>query len=253
MKTFWETILVAFSMFSRVPSKHVEWNEKNQKYSLLAFPLVGVLIGGLWLLVLWLCDSYGLPSLLTAAFLTALPLLVTGGIHMDGYADTVDALSSHQPPERKQEILKDPHAGAFAIMHIAVYYVVWFAAAAVLAEKGLSLTIPLSFVLSRALSALAVAMFPLAKNTGLVHAFAESADKKRVKTWSIVFAVLLSAGIILTNFYGFAALVAAALTFLWFRHVADKEFGGLSGDLSGWFVSKCELYMLVATAVVLSI
>ena len=42
MKTFFETILVAFGMFSRVPVPQVEWNEKNRKYSMLAFPLVGI-------------------------------------------------------------------------------------------------------------------------------------------------------------------------------------------------------------------
>ncbi|MBQ1596152.1 MAG: adenosylcobinamide-GDP ribazoletransferase, partial [Clostridia bacterium] len=94
MKTFFETILVAFGMFSRVPVPQVEWNEKNRKYSMLAFPLVGLVLGLCWVIVASVCRHFGLPALLTGGLLTALPVLVAGGIHLDGYADAVDALSS---------------------------------------------------------------------------------------------------------------------------------------------------------------
>lgn len=58
---------------------------------------------------------------LFASIAVCIPLLVTGGIHMDGYMDTVDALSSHQSVEKKLEILKDPNAGAFAVIYCGIY------------------------------------------------------------------------------------------------------------------------------------
>ena len=180
MKHFFETILVAFGMFSRIPVPQVEWNEKNRKYSMLAFPLVGLVLGLCWVIVAALCRQFGLPELLTGALLTALPVLVVGGIHLDGYADAVDALSSHGDKEKKLAIMKDPHVGSFAVIHLVVCFLLWFAACTVLAEKSLEewLLVGLTFVLSRSLSGLAVTTFPMAKDTGLAKSFADDADKK---------------------------------------------------------------------------
>ena len=57
----------------------------------------------------------------------ALPLLVTGGIHADGFCDTVDALSSHAEREKMLEILKDSHCGAFAVIFFGLWLVLWLA------------------------------------------------------------------------------------------------------------------------------
>lgn len=257
MKTFWETILVTFSMYSRVPVKQVEWTEQNRKYSMLAFPLVGVVLGALWFLVAYLGHALGLPALLTGALLTGLPLLVVGGIHLDGYADTCDALSSHGDREKKLAIMKDPHVGSFAVMHVAVYLILWFAACTVLAEADVEVwaICALCFVYSRTLSGRAVATFPVAEGSGLVKAFAEDADKKRVKNGTLALAVVLIVLMIPIDVFfetmpaAIFALAVANLVFVWYRHIADKDFGGINGDLAGWFLCKAELWMLVAAAV----
>ena len=193
MKNFFETILVAFGMFSRVPVPQVEWNEKNRKYSMLAFPMVGLVLGLCWFLIASLGRQFGLPSFLTGALLTALPVLVVGGIHLDGYADTVDALSSHGDKAKKLEIMKDPHVGSFAVIHLVIYFLLWFAACTVLAEKSAEvwLLAGMTFVLSRSLSGLAVATFPMAKDTGLAKSFADEADKKTVRGGLIAVLVVL--------------------------------------------------------------
>ena len=115
--TVLQTIAVAFAMFSAVPVPQFDWNEKNMRYSLCAFPLVGVLCGVLWCV----CASLPLPAMVRAAGFCLIPIWVTGGIHLDGYADTCDALSSYGDREKKLEILKDPHLGAFAVISLAVY------------------------------------------------------------------------------------------------------------------------------------
>ena len=102
----------------------------------------------------------------------------------------------------------------------------------------------LALVLERACSGYAVAAFPLAKNTGLAHTFATAADRTTVRRvlgcLSIVLAVALFA-------LGGGVLVLAAGGGLWRYHrVAVKQFGGITGDLAGWFLQKAELYMLAA-------
>lgn len=108
MRTVFETIAAAFSMFSALPVPCVEWTGKNTRWLLAAFPLVGTVIGGLCWGWVVLCGWLSLPDIMRGAGLTLIPVLVTGGIHLDGYADIWDALSSHAPPEKKQEILQDP-------------------------------------------------------------------------------------------------------------------------------------------------
>ena len=195
-----QTMAVAFAMFSALPVPQFTWNSKNMRYALCAFPLIGGVIGALWSL----CGALPLPDMIRAGGFCLIPVLVTGGIHLDGYADTSDALSSYGDREKKLEILKDPRCG------------------------------------------LAVAAFPMAKNTGLAHTFATAADRESVQKILIVLSVLLAAALIAL---GGGALVAAALLVLWrYHHVAVKEFGGITGDLAGWFLQKAEFWMLAALA-----
>ena len=82
--------------------------------------------------------------------------------------------------------------------------------------------------------------FPLAKDTGLAHTFAQAADKRAVRRFLAGLSALLCLGLL---FYGWrgAAMSAAALgVFLYYRKMAQKQFGGLSGDLAGWFLQTAE-------------
>ena len=104
----------------------------------------------------------------------------------------------------------------------------------------------LALVLERALSGLAIASFPLARSTGLAHTFASAADRKAVRSVLLVLAGLLCAALVLL---GGGALVLAALLVFWrYRVVSDRQFGGITGDLAGWFLQKAELWMLAALA-----
>lgn len=231
--TVLQTIAVAFAMFSAVPVPQFDWNEKNMRYSLCAFPLVGVLCGVLWCV----CASLPLPAMVRAAGFCLIPIWVTGGIHLDGYADTCDALCSYGDTQKKLDILKDPHCGAFAVIRLCSYFVAYFAlCCCVQFTPQVGAVWLLALVLERACSGYAVAAFPLAKNTGLAHTFATAADRTTVR-WvlgclSIVLAVALFA-------LGGGVLVLAAGFVLWRYHrVAVKQFGGITGDLAGWFCKK---------------
>ena len=236
-----ETVAVAFSMFSALPMPQIEWNDNNMRWSLCAFPLVGVLIG----LCCWgwlkLCAALSLPDLLRGAGLCLLPVLLTGGIHLDGYADTCDALASHAGIKKRQEILKDPHLGAFAGIRLGVYFVAAFALCTALEPLRLSASIGL-FGLSRSLSGYALTRFPLREGSGLARSFADASDKKRAGVVLAAEAALSAALLI----WGGGALSAAAgiLVFLYYRRMSEKGFGGVSGDLAGWFLQTAELWML---------
>lgn len=238
-----QTIAVAFAMFSAIPVPQFDWNEKNMRYAMCAFPLIGAVCGALW----YLCGALPLPALVRAGGFCLIPVWVTGGIHLDGYADTCDALSSYGDREKKLEILKDPHCGAFAVIRLCSYFLAYFAlCTAVQFTPRIGLCWTLALVLERAFSGLAIASFPLAKNTGLAHTFASAADRKAVRSVLLVLVGLLCVALVLL---GGGALVLAALLVFWrYRVVSDRQFGGITGDLAGWFLQKAELWMLAALA-----
>ena len=158
-----KSICVAFSMYSKIPMPRVEWNEKNMKYAMCFFPLVGAVIGGLMLLVRFLCGRFGFNTSVYAVVMTALPVLVSGGIHTDGFIDTVDALSSYGDKEKKLEILKDPHTGAFAIIGAVMYYLLFFGFMTEIWDIKATIAVSVGFVLSRSLSGLAIGILNVQK------------------------------------------------------------------------------------------
>lgn len=238
-----ETVAVAFSLFSALPMPQFAWNARNMRWSLCAFPLVGAVIAaalGAWAAA---CVRLGLPAVLRGAGLCLLPVLITGGIHLDGYADTCDALASHAGVEKRQEILKDPHLGAFAAIRLGVYFVADYALWTALDTPRPGVLLGM-LCLSRTLSALSLSCFPLRAGGGLARSFAEAADRKRVFACMLALAALVAGGLFALG--AGEAVLAAGLVFWRYRRMCVKEFGGLSGDLAGWFLQTAELWMLAA-------
>lgn len=162
------SMLIAFSTYSRLPVPQVTWSESNRQWSMAFLPCIGVVIGlllyGWQRLAMWL----ELEPLLFAAVATVIPLAVSGGIHLDGFCDTADALSSHQWRERKLEILKDAHIGAFGVMACVLYLLLWGGCMAQLRQSASFALCCAVFVLSRAVSALAAQYLPNARGTGML-------------------------------------------------------------------------------------
>lgn len=241
-----ETVLVAFAMYSAIPLPRRSWSGQNMRYAMCAFPLVGVVCGALWWGWGTLCAWLNVQHLLRGAGLCLIPVLVTGGIHLDGFADTCDALASCAPPEKKQEILKDPRCGAFAVIRLCSYFAAYLAlCTALLPTKRALWGMGLAFVLERGLSGLAVTRFPLAKSTGLAHAFATAADRCMAGRILMMECALAGAGMVCVCGISGLAMAAAALLVFWrYWGTAVRQFGGLSGDLAGWFLQRAELWML---------
>ena len=242
------SLCMALTMYSKLPAPRVEWKEENMAYAMCFFPIVGVVIGALFIGLYFLGHALGLSSLLLAAVATVLPIAVSGGIHMDGFCDTLDALSSHAPAEKKLEILKDPRAGAFAVIGCSTYLLLSFGFWHEALGEGMHIyALALVPVLSRALSALAVVTFKGARKDGLLAAFRGAADVRCVRAVSALWVLLCGGAMaVLSPCAGGAALAAAGLTFLYYRIMAYREFGGATGDLAGFFVQICELACLAA-------
>ena len=98
-----------------IPCPLRRWNEKAREKMLVCLPLVGLAVGGIWL-GLYLLLRHAAIGGLYAFLMAALPWLVTGFMHLDGYMDVCDAMLSRRELATRQRILKDSHCGAFAVI-----------------------------------------------------------------------------------------------------------------------------------------
>lgn len=239
------SLIIAFSMYSKIPMPRAEWTKERMRYAMCFFPLIGAVMGVLLILAAFVAEKMQMNMFFFACIGTVLPLLVTGGIHMDGFLDVTDARSSFGEKEKKLEILKDPHIGAFAIIGFGVYVLLYAGAFSEL--KGRYLTaFACSFVLTRALSGLSVVTFPMAKEDGLAATFSKNAVKRAVRI-IMFFYLIASSGLMIdaVGRAGILALLGAAVVFFYYYRMSLKEFGGITGDLAGYFLQLCELVVLL--------
>ena len=251
MKMLWNNFKVAFAMYSKIPMPRADWNKENMKYMFCFFPFIGLVIGGLSCLVGWFGKKYGFQPAFVSVVLVLLPVLVTGGIHVDGLLDTSDALSSWQERERRLEILKDSHAGAFAVITACVYFLAWYGAYSQLwlDQKALEI-MALGFAVSRCFSGISVVTFPKARKDGTVAEFSQKAEDLTVKNILILYLCLLLIGMLwIQPVYGGIAFAAAVVLFFLYHNKAMKYFGGITGDLAGYFLCLCEVGIAVTLAV----
>jgi len=248
----------AFSAYTAFPVAVRDWKPEAMRYALYFLPLCG--LPSFALLVGWgmLCQWLGVGTFLFAAVATILPILVTGGIHMDGFMDTVDALSSRTDREKMLDIMKDPRTGAFAVIFCCTMFLALFGAfsqvgAAISVEDGgllkLLVIIGLGYVLSRAWTALSAFSLPGARPSGFFAAFTEYVQRSSAQTAMIVVVVACSVVMILISAVaGSCAAVAGAVCYLIYRRAAMNKFGGVTGDTCGFVLQVIELAIVIACA-----
>lgn len=211
--------------------------------SALAYPLVGLLIG---LLLAGLQQLVGhADPLLQAALLTATWALITGGLHLDGLADSADAwVGGHGDRERTMTIMKDPRSGPAAVSTLVLVLLLKFVALAALVKAGAWPALLLAPVLGRlALVALLLGT-PYVRPGGMGSAI--SAHLPRAA--AVLALLLVAAGALVTGMAGALALAAAAVAWLGLRWMMMRRLGGMTGDTLGAAVELTEVAVLVALA-----
>lgn len=200
------------------------------------FPLVGALLG-LVLVLAFLVSRALLPPLVTAALLTALWTLLTGALHLDGVSDACDALFAVAARERRLEILRDVHVGAFGVTGLVLILLLKFSALATI----LPTAIFLAPILARWAMVYA-ATFPLARDEGMAALFAKTLTRREITGATILTFVLVAP----FGLYGAAAWLIALVTTTLLARFAMARLGGLTGDIYGLICECVEVSVLGA-------
>ncbi|MBR6255867.1 MAG: adenosylcobinamide-GDP ribazoletransferase [Lachnospiraceae bacterium] len=244
-------IAVSLSLYSRIPVPDFRWEEDDMKNSLMFFPLVGVVIGFIEIIAYQLCKYFDLNQIASVVVMLIIPIMITGGFHLDGYMDTTDAIRSYRSREDKLRILKDPHCGAFAVIGLVCALLMFASAAMVIYEKGdfrILLNVGVSFVFSRSLSGLLSLILPKARTEGMLHKETSGAGS-RVIGMLIGWYILALAAVFIIDPETALLTVAVYMTCLIrYKNMTDKEFGGVTGDTAGYFVTVSEIWNIVLLA-----
>lgn len=244
-----KSLFFALSTYSRIPTPRVGWEEKDMKYSLCFFPLVGVVIGLCSAGLFYGSRILGFGRIFTSAVLSALPIFISGGIHMDGFLDTMDARCSYRSMEEKLRILKDSRAGAFAIMSGVIYLLLYFGAFTEVTDREIG-CIAIGYVASRILSGLSVVTLKGARTDGMASSAARAAAagvKRILSAELIVCAISL---LMCDPVCGLVIILLGGLCFWGYRRMAYRIFGGITGDLAGYFLQVYELLLLICAVLV---
>lgn len=205
------------------------------------YPSVGLVIG----LFLWLIAkalSLYFPPLVLGALLLVAELVITGGLHLDGFMDSMDGLLSARSPERILEIMKDSRVGAHASMALLGLLLLKFTLFASLtpAQYPILLVMPM---LSRWVFQIGVIAFPYARAQGLgkgIH------DTSRWIPFLVNGVLVLGISFILAGLAGLITFGVCILAVTLWAFKISALLGGLTGDLYGATIELSEVICLLA-------
>ncbi len=247
-----KSFFICLSMYTTIPVPHIIWEEKNMKYIFYHLPLIGIMLGLIEYLLYILSISLEFSSVLYAALSVAVIVLLTGGIHLDGYADTIDAVFCHGDIEKRRQVLSDAHTGAFAVIYTILYLMVMFASFENMYCENISLFIfILVFTISRILSLILIALVPSSVNRGLLYIFSSKENKKSLLIYAFSFLLIFIFLTYILMGYKFMAillLILLIISTILIRYF-NKVFGGISGDLAGFSICIYEISALLSCSI----
>ncbi|MBE9554917.1 MAG: adenosylcobinamide-GDP ribazoletransferase [Proteobacteria bacterium] len=236
---------VALMFLTRLP---VRGPQAGLAGAVVAFPLVGILVGALGGGAFWLASFAGLPALACALIALAATVVVTGALHEDGLADAADGLAGHTP-EDSIRIMRDSHIGGYGVL--AMVFSVGLRAAA-LAAIGNPLAVVMTMTavgaVSRAAMPAVMLALPRATSTGLGAAAGKPATADTL--FGITVAALLAFAL-LGTVGTLAILAAATIATLVIAALARRRLGGYTGDILGAVQQMAEIAALLTFAAVM--
>lgn len=244
-----KSLIFALQHLTRLPLPRVSFDEASCGRATAFFPVAGALIGAVMAAVVWAAGWY-LPHNLLASLLIVLTVVLTGGIHLDGFMDSIDGLFSGRPRERKLEIMRDSRVGAFGVIGAICLLLFKFNLLAGIPGFVLVKLLVAAPAISRWNMTLAIYVFPYARQEGLGAIY-----KKYCSAKELLLATLLAgaAAVMLLGLNGALLMVMGGfITYLAGTKVS-KELGGLTGDIYGLINELSEVLLLLAAYPLLKI
>lgn len=234
------SFVFALQHLTRIHIGNVAFDERQLGRSVMFFPLVGLILGGLLIAVDHLAGMLFPPMAASAAVLVGLVAL-TGGIHLDGFMDTMDGVFSGRPRERKLEIMKDSRVGAFGVLGVFCLLLFKFGLLTGLDGPGSYTALIMMTVFGRWSMTYAIARFPYARSEGM-------GKLHKLHTGSFELAVASVTALVIAVGAGKIGGLAIFAISAVFAHLLcsylNRVLGGLTGDTYGFLNESTEVFAL---------
>lgn len=213
-----------------------------QARALWWFPVVGAGLGAVLAAIHWGAAELW-PLVVVGILVVAADLVLTGGLHLDGLADSADGLLPPMDRDRRLAVMARPDVGAFAVAGVVVVLAARWAALSVDGIESWSF-VPI-WAGSRTLVAVVPAIVPYARPGGLAAPFLEGA-----RLWLVLWlAPAVAALVLIEGVSGAVAAGVAAVVTIGMVALAWRRLGGFTGDVLGAVIMVAEtaaLLVLVA-------
>lgn len=230
------SLRVAFGLMTTLPIRlPADWSAGDSGRASVWYPFVGLVIGAITWLV-WDGASRVFPPLVGSILTLIVWVLLTGGLHLDGLADCCDGLFVSATPERRLQVMKDPHVGAFGVIGLVLVLMLKAAALAAVPSPGILLAASLA-----RWCILPGGLMPLARPSGMGADFA-AGFRGSLIVWGAIIPLAIAILLGMRGVLSFLAGLGAAGLVLW---LAKSRIGGMTGDVFGMVVEVVETVVLI--------
>jgi len=241
MTPFW--IALQFLTVLPIELKTIPTAQQNGR-AILFYPLVGLIIGGILFIVA--CLLAKLPILLVAAIILTLWIWLTGGLHLDGLADTADAwVGGFGDKLRTLQIMKDPCCGPIGVLSLVIICLLKFALIYALIEQHQTLFLVFVTILGRVVPSILFLTTPYVREKGLGRSLTDHLPK--TASWVII--VFIQLLLLYWEWQGLIAIIGFLIGLVYLRHLFIKRIGGITGDTVGAAIELSETVLLFAFVV----
>lgn len=196
----------------------------KKKYVLCFVPIIGLIIGAI--LYGWgeVCMKYGFGQVCFALVGTVIPVIITGGIYLNGLMDTADALHF-------RGVIA---AICFCMLYGAGLTLIW--------KVDQLLLLGLSYIISRTLYGMSLVWFPVVEQEGTAYSLSSKAHRTTVRVVLVMLLVIcFICAFMIQLLIGVLMALAAMWVWTYYYYMSRKRFGGITEDVTGYFLCLCEL------------
>ena len=245
-------LVVAAMFLTRLPIRSpATWNDEDLTSSVIMFPVIGALIGLLGALVYASSNTLGLPAFLAAAVTLAALIIITGALHEDGLADIADGFGGGKTRDDKLRIMRDSRLGSYGTLALALALILRIGAMAALAHPvTVGAALIATGALSRAVMPIAMIVMDQARTAGLA---AKAGRPHLGRAGSAALVALLIACLCLPLSHAVIVAVSAGIGAGFLLLLAQRQIGGITGDVIGALQQVTEIAGLLALVAVTGI
>jgi adenosylcobinamide-GDP ribazoletransferase len=213
------------------------------------FPLVGLIIGGILAGINWLLNLF-LPATVVNALVIIALVIVTGGLHLDGLADTCDGLAGHKTTEERWRVMRDSRTGAFGVVGIVLILLLKYVSLSNIPPGKMTAVLLFMPVVSRWVMVYAIFAFPYARPEGLGTAYKNASRWPQFTAATIITIAVAAALFPLLKITGLlllaGILIISTVLALYFKY----KFAGLTGDTYGAINEISEVIVLIFIVII---